>query len=144
MKSFYICVKALIEHNNKILLLKRSSKVTHAQYFWDVPGGRIDGDEQIEQTLKRELAEEIGYTGSFEIEKLVHVFQVPFDVENGHGLLLVYYAVKADVTEITLSEEHESFIWVAKDEMQIFMEQEAKYIVRGGTNIAIEKMLSKE
>lgn len=141
MKSFYVGVKAIIENDNKILLLKRSANETHAQYFWDVPGGRIDGDETIKEALKRELAEEIGFYGAFTIEKVVHAFRLPFDVENGHGLLLVYYKVSAAVTEVQLSEEHSEFRWIAKEELPAFFEQEADTVLRGGVRQAIELSL---
>lgn len=141
MKSFYVGVKAIVENDNKILLLKRSPKKTHAQYFWDVPGGRIDGEETIDEAMKRELSEEIGFTGAFTIEKVVHTYRLPFDVENKHGLLLVYYKVSADVSEVQLSEEHSEFRWIAKEDLPTFFEQEADTVLRGGVRQAIELSL---
>ena len=38
MIKFNVGVKAIIEHEGKVLLLRKND-------FWDTPGGRIDGDE---------------------------------------------------------------------------------------------------
>jgi 8-oxo-dGTP pyrophosphatase MutT (NUDIX family) len=55
MKKFYVGCKGLIRDKGRgILLLHREYK---SGDFWDVPGGRIDEDEDIEQTLIRELNE---------------------------------------------------------------------------------------
>lgn len=51
---YRVSVKAKIEQNGKILLVKENGK------DWDLPGGGIEHDESIAEALKRELEEEIG------------------------------------------------------------------------------------
>lgn len=55
IKNFHIGIKAVIVQNNKALLLKDPRF-----NGYDLPGGRIDKDEDIEEALKRELFEELG------------------------------------------------------------------------------------
>ncbi len=143
MKSFYVGIKAIIEHDNKFLLLKKSLKESKLQYYWDVPGGRIEGEERIEEALKRELEEEIGYQGAFEIVKLLDVYKLPFTIENQHGLLLVFYKITAAVSSVTLSNEHESYSWFSRDELKMLIQKDEERIVRGGVKGALDEILSQ-
>jgi|SRR5271157_783881 len=54
-------VCAIIEHNGKILLGKRSAPRQHAG-FWELPGGKIDPGETAQNALSREIMEELGVT----------------------------------------------------------------------------------
>jgi 8-oxo-dGTP pyrophosphatase MutT (NUDIX family) len=47
-------VKAIVAVGNQVLLLRRPTGE------WDLPGGRCDDGETLEETLQRELLEEIG------------------------------------------------------------------------------------
>ncbi len=51
-------VKAIVAVDRQVLLLRRPSGE------WDLPGGRCDDGETLEQTLHREMLEEIGLTAS--------------------------------------------------------------------------------
>ncbi|HZW60779.1 MAG TPA: NUDIX domain-containing protein [Candidatus Babeliales bacterium] len=55
---FYVGIKGVIVNNNKVLLLKSKSKIDDGQ-FWDLPGGRMESNETIQEALIRELIEEL-------------------------------------------------------------------------------------
>ena len=129
-KVFYVGVKGVIVIDDKILLLKRSSKEKLAS-FWDMPGGRIVGDENFEIVLKRELIEELGDVQKVSVQDLLHVFRLPYDVEEKYGLLLLFFKVTVAIEAITLSEEHESYRWVHKNDIAHFLTSEEKYLNDG-------------
>ena len=52
--------KALIEHEGKFLLLRYPEHHPEAGGFWDMPGGRLNEEEEPLEGLKREVREEIG------------------------------------------------------------------------------------
>ena len=110
MKVFYVGVKAVIRNDSdQILLLKDSSK----DNFWDVPGGRIDDNETIEQALLRELSEELPGHGEVSIGKILHAFRVPGSIKDDTGLTLLFYEVKIDLhRDIELSQEHTEYKWL--------------------------------
>lgn len=67
MKSCHACgnyqnrgvsIDAIIVINKKILLIKRGNDPY--EHYWALPGGHVDFDETIENTVKREVKEETG------------------------------------------------------------------------------------
>jgi 8-oxo-dGTP diphosphatase len=58
MKIVEVAV-GVIKHNNKIYISKRADDL-HQGGKWEFPGGKRETNETIEQTLIRELSEEIG------------------------------------------------------------------------------------
>lgn len=113
IQRFNVGVKAAIIKDNKLLLVKHATKG-----FWDVPGGRIDGDESIQETLRRELAEELPGSTVDGIAKAVCAYRVPdLRFDDGSGLVLLVY--RADVTvpdELPVSSEHSEAKWATYDE----------------------------
>jgi mutator protein MutT len=52
---------AIILHNNRVLATRRASH-KHMGGYWEFPGGKIELGETPEQSLARELQEEVGVT----------------------------------------------------------------------------------
>ncbi|MCL2801500.1 MAG: NUDIX domain-containing protein [Treponema sp.] len=60
MKEFYFAQKAFIVKNDKILLIKKSADDPHQPNKWEVPGGRMEFGEDVDEHIKREVLEEVG------------------------------------------------------------------------------------
>jgi len=110
MKQFFVGVKAVIvSPAGEILLLKSS-----AHDFWDVPGGRIDDNETIEQALLRELSEELPSHTRPRVGELLNAYRVPGSIKDDLGLVLLFYRVAVDFDgDIKLSSEHTTFEWMS-------------------------------
>ena len=99
--------------DDKVLLVKGNKQ----RDFWEVPGGRIDGTESIEETLKRELKEEIANVRNIKIGNILAAYRVQHDIADDISLILIFYEVTADFDgEPQLSEEHEEWKWATKEE----------------------------
>ena len=61
-------VAALIRDDTGRYLITRRRQGTHLAGLWEFPGGKREADETLEQSLRRELAEELGAV--FTVEEL--------------------------------------------------------------------------
>ncbi len=111
MKKFYVGVKGVIKEDRGYLILKSTKG------HWDIPGGRMDSDETFEQTIIREVSEELPGSEVTAINELQGAFRLHKDIDDDISLVLLYFLVKAKLPkEVKLSYEHESFIWVNRIE----------------------------
>ena len=55
-----LAVNFLIIRENKILLVKRNNNSSQFPGVWSIPGGGAEKGENIEETLFREISEELG------------------------------------------------------------------------------------
>lgn len=109
MKNFFVGAKAVILNDADEILLLHSKKG-----YWELPGGRIDDDETIEQALIRELHEELINIVSIEIREIVHAVRMPFDLKDNLGLVLVFYKVVADFKgDVEVGDEHDDYDWTS-------------------------------
>ena len=96
---------ALIEEEGRVLLARRRPG-KHMGGRWELPGGKVEQGETAEQSLCRELAEELG------IEARVGEFLGSARFEgNGVRLELLVYRVQRVSGEPALN-EHEEIRWV--------------------------------
>lgn len=84
-KQLKVGAGALIEQDGKLLLLQRTS--VPFQYFWNLPAGYAEADENPSQTVVREVLEETGL--HVEVDRLVDVYFFTDD-PRGNGILIVY------------------------------------------------------
>ncbi len=130
-KIFNVGIKAVIyDKNYGIILLHRNYR---SGDYWDMPGGRIDGNESFQETLRRELNEELPGVSKVNIGELLGAFRVQSDIDANLGLVLLYFLVQAKLPEeISLSDEHESYIWVKdiKDMPNNKLNPEAERVIR--------------
>lgn len=123
-KLVNVGVKGAVVNRGKVLVLQRTSTITPKVEFWDLPGGRINGDESIFETLDRELHEEILNLRTYRVGKLLHLWRHPKDFPEGHGLVIVCYKVNAELDHVELSEEHSAYRWVSLVEINELKNEE--------------------
>lgn len=121
-QKFYVGTKALILNDeNKILILKANPKELkgNCPAHWDLPGGRIKIRETPEESLRKEVKEELGIEGK-EI-KIVRLFdasisnlKIPVGDESFGLVLFTYFCkFKRKNVKFNLSFEHTEYKWVS-------------------------------
>lgn len=121
--SFHLGVKALIRNKaGEVLLLKvNPAMLTGNKHgiYWDLPGGRVQKGQTVEDTLKREVAEETGITEVQNVKPVSMVLsniRIPLDDDGNDsvGLILsIYECVVPNGAQIAISEENLAAEWFA-------------------------------
>lgn len=114
----------------KVLLL-HTNAVKERRDMWEVPGGRIDDDENIEQTLRRELEEELPNIKDIKIHEILDSYRVPRDIDDEISLVLVFYKVTAQFEgQPQISDEHVEAKWFDKKEALEIINDSCRKAVR--------------
>lgn len=112
-----IGVKAIIEKDNKILLIKRSSKYEELENAWDIPGGRLDFGEEPEDGLRREIFEETGLV----LDQIKQILDATTVFKNEEKQIVrITYLCSVKETDQTekISDEHTSLEWIPKEKLK--------------------------
>lgn len=132
-------VGIIMNSDNEILLLRKKDFD-----FWQFVQGGVDNEETFEETLKREIFEEIGLNGFEIVKKLDVIFQYDWPKElqeqkgfQGQRQNFFLVNLKVENQDIILSEEDEleEYKWVGLDEVENFVSDNYKETwskLRGG------------
>lgn len=107
--------KAVIFKEDKVLLIVKSDKEDINPNSIDIPGGRLEYGEIPEDSLKREIKEETGL--DVEIIKPTRCWSFIKD-EKKFQLVGVTFYCRFIGGEESLSDEHDSFVWVEPTNIQ--------------------------
>lgn len=112
--KLYLSIKAVIVRDQKLMLVE---KVGEHPPFWDMAGGRLDPGENIEQTLRREIAEELPSVKNYMIDELLHAEKKPGYSLDGTEIAFLYYRVKTEDHIDQISSEHSRWQWFTIDQL---------------------------
>ncbi len=112
-------VIAIIKKNNKFLMTKRVKFHTEDDKFypfaWQFPGGGLEFGETPEQTVKREMIEEIGT----EIEIISLIPKIYTEVrDQWQGIFICFLCIlKSESSNIVLNNEASEYNWFTLEEI---------------------------
>lgn len=106
-------VCAVIEHNGKILCMKRTrSRYPYISEHWEFPGGKVEEGESDHEALLREIQEEMRWD-IFVGKKLAEIdYEYP-----DFATHLVAYLCRCDSDEGFLLLDHLDYKWLAPEEL---------------------------
>lgn len=128
---FVINVEGAVFKEDKWLLIRRSTKESHAGGELALVGGTVEqeGDSQniLERTLRRELFEEVGVEVK---ESIQYVRNTSFVLANGKEVVDIVFLCEFDQGEpyAKSPDEVESIHWMTTDE--IINHEEIQYYLR--------------
>lgn len=112
-----IVVTGILKDNDLLLAVKRNENDDLFPGAWEFPGGHLEEGETLIEALKRELDEEIGFTGDFE-PVITHYYD-EIKVKNNEKIhnLEIDFIINVDSSKINikLSNEHCDYMWVTRD-----------------------------
>lgn len=107
-KPYIISVYAVIRNDKgKFLFLKRSEDSTTNPGKWDLPGGKLEREEILEEAVVREVWEETGVT----IVPGEIAGYINFELPEKKVIALVYDGGYI-ISDVKLSHEHTEYSWV--------------------------------
>lgn len=106
--TFDFSCKGIIVQDNKFLALYKQKDEA---WFYDLPGGRREFGESPEETLVREIREELGIT--VKPIKLIDTWHI---VKNQYQVIGLLYLCHANSNDFTLSQEHDRYEWIPIEE----------------------------
>jgi len=110
-------VTSFLEHDGKILILRRSDKVRTMKHKWADTSGYIEEDETALECALNEIQEEVGLKK--EDVKLVRAgepLEVP-DKEQDILWIVHPHLFKTSNTNIRLDWEHEQYRWIEPEDI---------------------------
>jgi 8-oxo-dGTP diphosphatase len=119
-----ITVKAILCKNNKILLVRDQKGK------WELPGGRIEFGENIDETLKRELAEELGLK-DFKIGDIVDIWSfLLHDHGMDHQFIVLIYECFISRENFKLGGDYSFCNWFDINQLNVLIDNKCKRPVR--------------
>ena len=109
-----IAQKAIIVKNGKVLLLRDPRINT---IIWEIPGGRMNIDEEPREALAREIMEELGI--AITVGEVVYMEQFLQGNEGKRAFVIVYKVILVDPTaEFTLDDREVcELAWVSPTDL---------------------------
>jgi 8-oxo-dGTP diphosphatase len=109
-----IVQKAVLFHDKKLLMLRRSSTDIRRPLEWDLPGGILEANEELIEGVKREIREETG----LEVDN-PQPFYATTKIrswkddkgEHTNNVVYLFYSAQATSKDVKLSHEHDKFQW---------------------------------
>lgn len=107
-KPFVMTAKVMVRNPaGQYLFLRRSSASKHFKGKWEMPGGKMDPGEDLEECLVRETKEETGLD-----VRITHVLGAAEGEIPAYRLAYMIMEAVADSDAVLLSHEHDAFEWV--------------------------------
>jgi 8-oxo-dGTP diphosphatase len=109
-KPFVLSVRAVVRNQaGECLAIRRSASSRYDPGLWEIPGGKSDPGETIEESILREVAEETG----LQIELTRVVGSAQSEIEDKR---IAYLILEAQVIggSLQLSHEHDAYRWLSR------------------------------
>lgn len=113
-----VAVKAWVKKGDKYLLARRGMNEVHMPGVWSIPGGKVDDDDEtvniLQETLKREVLEEVGVEITDEIDL---VYNNTFKRSDGSSVVGLTFLCHWKSGEAEPLEETLEVGWFTLDEL---------------------------
>ncbi len=108
MNKFYVATKGIVlNQNNQILIIQRAKGGRH-ENMWEFPGGLVEFGELPEESLAREIKEEI----NLDIDILRFIYSWKW-IENNEQVVGMSFLCRCkDDSKLKLSFEHSNYKWI--------------------------------
>ena len=112
MKTVHVAAAVIISEGKILCVQRNSNKLSYISEKWEFPGGKIETNETIEETVIREIKEELNFT----IQPESFLIQVDH-VYPDFRLIMDTFLCKIIDGTLQLN-DHIDHVWLTKDELK--------------------------
>lgn len=130
-----VSVGGFLLREEKALILRRSDREELFAGYFELPGGKVEFGDDPAKTVEREFSEETGLS----VTACKPYFVFSYVLGNTHRIEIVFLVQSDDLSPVTLSEEHDAYRWVSREELDdsissgtISMTDQMQKIVKSG------------
>ena len=126
MKQLRFAVVGIVNNNNHILIGKKTTYKDNdiLSEKWHIPGGGVEGREELARAVERELYEEFGL--HVNASKIIDINLVRKPKDTHHEFVAtVWFECNPIDTEINLSNEISHAKWVLRNKVHESLDKEA-------------------
>lgn len=106
-----IVVAGLLQHEGRILLIRRSLKESLFPGYFELPSGKVEFGEDPVKALEREFLEETNL--KIKVGEPLRTFSYVSDEGRRHSVEIVFrVSLVSSPSEVKLSEDHDEYRWV--------------------------------
>lgn len=125
-----IIVAGVVVKDNKVLIIQRSKDEESYPNLWELPSGKREPLESSNDAVVREIKEETNI--DVKIIKPISVFEFknekPDEIRDATQ---INFLVEYLGGEVKLSDEHQNFKWISKEELDNFeLSEEVRNIIK--------------
>lgn len=123
MQSTFLRVKGIIKKDDRYLLLKRwvDDRIPDP-FVWEFIDAEVNHGEAPDDTVLRAINEQLSVEGK--IEKIEYTWSSMLGDTHCVGIAYICSIAEADEANIVLSEEFGEWIWVTRDEIPEYIENQ--------------------
>jgi 8-oxo-dGTP diphosphatase len=111
LKTIYVAAAVILQDDKILCVQRKESKFKYISKKWEFPGGKIEPNETSEETIKREIQEELNIS----ISVRNHLLQVKHTYPD-FRLIMETFLCKIENGEIQLN-EHIDAKWLTLNEL---------------------------
>ena len=113
-----VVLGGVVANNGKILIIQRNKDEDIYPNLWELPSGKKEELEDVQDSLLREVKEEVG----LDVEIVVPIDVFNYQIEKPDVIkdsTQINYLVKpvGNNSQVVLSEEHQAFDWVNANDL---------------------------
>lgn len=113
---FVVAVAAIIQNDNKVLCMKRSTHKEAYPGVWETLSGRIEIGEEPLECIAREIYEEAGLVAGEHIHLDARPITSYQTTRLDDAMIVIVYRAQYFDGEIKMSQEHEAYAWLTLEE----------------------------